>query len=142
MSTHPNVILKCTVKPEGTTRKLLRDLLAQNREEIPDTNLPFMLDSKGQTIINRNGYPVRISRDGLTIGSHSYHTLVMESDYDEGWQISGEEGDLIIFGLVTYGYGEEISWEDLAKRVGDIQSWALQPQRNLTVKISVTANYW
>lgn len=144
MSTHPNVILKCTVKAEGTTRKLLRKLLSQNREEIPDSNLPPMLNTKGEKVTNRFGGYILESRseDQLIIGNHAYYTIVMEEGYDESWQISGEEGDLIIFDLVTYGYGEDISWDDLNKRVEDIKSWAYQPSRNLEYTISVSANYW
>lgn len=108
----------------------MRDyLIAQNREERPDKSLPF---------------EIRISRDDdeITIGQFNYNILVMEDSYDSSWQISGEEGDLIIFDLVTYGYGEEISWSDLQKRVDDIKLWAMQPSRNLEVQISISANYW
>lgn len=79
MGAHPNVILKCTVKAEGTTRKLLGDLLAQNREEIPDSSLPLMINSKGEVIKNRDNKEMHISRDEdeLCIGQFSYDTLVM-----------------------------------------------------------------
>lgn len=145
MSTHPNVILKLTIKTEGTTRKLLRELLSQNREEITDNNLPLMLDRSGKPIAHaKTKENLHISRgdDQICIGNFSYDTLVMEEEYDESWQIGGKEGDLIIFDLVTYGYGEEISWKDLQKRVDDLELWAVQPCRNLTYYISVSANYW
>lgn len=142
MSQHPNVIVKCTVKPDGATRKLLRDLLARNREEIPDDNLPFMFDIHGEVIINRRKEKIRQIRDEdqLAIGSLIYHTLVMEDDYNESWQISGQEGDLIIFNLVTYGYGEEIDWDKLQIIVSEIDQWA--GKNSLVYRLSVTANYW
>lgn len=143
MGAHPNVILKCTVKADGTTRKLLRDLLAQNRHEIPDSSLPLFLDSKGEVVKNAiTGKDLRHSRDDdeLCIGDYCYDTLVMESEYDESWQISGEEGDLIIFDLVTYGYGQEITLRDLQQRIDSLETWAIQ--HSLSYKISISANYW
>lgn len=142
MGAHPNVILKCTIKADGTTRKLLRGLLAQNREEIPDSNLPLWFNSKGEVIKNRDNKEMHISRgeDELCIGQFSYNTLVMEEEYDESWQISGEEGDLIIFDLVTYGYGEEITLKDLQERIDALETWAIQ--HSLSYKISISANYW
>lgn len=142
MSQHPNVILKCKIKADGTTRKLLRNILKQNREEVSDSNLPLMLDKRGKVIINRREEKMRQSRDEeqLAIGSRVYHTLVMEDDYDESWQISGEEGDLIIFDLLTYGYGEEISWVQLQSIVQELDQWARDHSLDFT--LSVTANYW
>jgi hypothetical protein len=102
-----------------------------------------MLDKYGEKIMHSNTeLPIRIRRDEqeLCIGEFCYQTLVMETDYDEGVQISGEEGDLIIYDLVTYGYGEEISWEDLQSRVDSLEVWSIQ--HNLEYRISVSANYW
>ena len=142
MSSHPNVILKLTIKPDGTTRKLLCELLAKNREEIPDEKLPLWKNTKGEYIENRDGEKARIVRDDgeLCIGEFIYHALVMESDYDDSWQISGEEGDLVIFDLVTYGYGREISWQELEKRKNDLEAWV--EKNGLTFSISVSANHW
>jgi len=143
MGTHPNVILKCTIKANGTTRQLLRDLLEQNRIEIPDSDLPLFRDNWGKVVKNGiTGEDLRESRDDdeICIGDASYNTLVMEDDYDDGWQISGEEGDLIIFDLVTYGYGEEISWKDLQSKVDSLETWAIQ--HSLNYRISISANYW
>lgn len=64
----------------------------------------------------------------------------MEDEFDEDNQISGEEGDLIIFDLVTYGYGEEIGLDDLLRRAGDVGSWC--KANALDYRISVTANHW
>src|SRR5688572_1413832 len=103
MSSHPNVILKCTIKAEGTTRKLLRDLLVQNWEEVPDSKLPLLRNSKGILLKHsKTNEDLRQSRDDdeLAIGEYCYNTLVMEDTYDEDMQISGKEGDLIVYDLV------------------------------------------
>lgn len=76
MSTHPNVILKCTIKAQGTTRGLLRKLLQKNREDIPDEELPFLVDNTGKILTNLDGVPSRQSRpdDELSIGNEVYRT--------------------------------------------------------------------
>lgn len=117
MSTHPNVILLLTLTPRGLARKTMADILKETRTA-PD--------------------------DDLTISGEKYHHKVMESDYDEGWQIGAAEGDLIFFDLVTYGYGEQIEWERLEIQKNDLQTWAngICDRHNCSSKISVTANYW
>jgi len=64
----------------------------------------------------------------------------MESDYDDGNQIAGEEGDLVVFSLVTYGYGEEIAWSELRRMSEELSAWA--SEHGLDHAISVSANYW
>lgn len=142
MSTHPNVILKCSIKAEGTTRKLLRDLLTQNRVDTSDNQLPLMTDCKGKVMISRDGTEMRQLRTDseIAIGDFVYDTLIMESEYDEGMQISGQEGDLIIYDFVTYGYGEDVSWRELSLRVKQLTEWA--DSQSLEYEISVSANYW
>ena len=72
MSQHPNVILKCTLKAQGTTRELLRRLLRQNREEVPDGQLPLWVNSAtGESVRHGvTGEPLRKMRDDddLAIG--------------------------------------------------------------------------
>lgn len=143
MSQHPNVVLKLTIKAEGTTRRLLRDLLAKNRDEVPDKDLPFRLDAHGDVLKHaKTGANLRVCRedDELCIGGECYNTCVMEDTYDEDNQISGEEGDLIVFDQVTYGYGEDISWPDLCSRVDALVAWA--SQHHLEHAVSVSSNYW
>jgi len=117
MSTHPNVILMVVLIPDGLSRKTMRDILAE-----------FSTSDDGD----------------IKIGSEKYHSLVMEDDYDESNQISGKEGDLIFYDLVTYGYGEVISWDNLVNRKVELEKWARIVCEKYKCKfdIKVTANYW
>jgi len=117
MGTHPNVILLCTLTPQGLSRKTRKDILAET-----DTG----------------------EDDDIKIGNINYHHEIMESDYHESWQISAREGDIIVFSLVTYGYGESIDWENLLQKKEDLEAWAVGvcERHHCQYKISVTANYW
>ena len=115
MSTHPNVILLCTLTPDGLARSTMRAILASDDAD-----------------------------KDLKIGDHSYHHFVMEDDYNESWQIGGKEGDLLFFDLVTYGYGEQIEWNKLAAQKDELEAWAKDVclRQSCSYRISVTANYW
>jgi hypothetical protein len=73
-----------------------------------------------------------------------YNFKVMESDYEEGYQISADEGDLIFFDFVTYGYGEVVTWVDLETQKNELEQWArtASEKYNCSYEIKVTANYW
>lgn len=115
MSTHPNVILVLKLTPEGLARRTMREIAG----EIPDAA-------------------------DIKIGSHDYHRVVMESDYNDDWQLTAKEGDLLFFDLVTYGYGEVISWENLAAQAYELEQWAkeISVKHHCSYAIEVTANYW
>ena len=117
MSTHPNAILLLTLTPQNLSRKTMHDILDEAK--------------------------VAYDND-ITIAGKDYHNQIMEDEYEEGYQISAKEGDLIFFDLVTYGYGEQISWDDLAAQKADLEAWAkdICDRHHCTYKISVTANYW
>lgn len=121
MSTHPNVILLLVLTPDGLSRKTRRDILAENSADIADD-----LDCD------------------IKIGSFSYLHEVMEDDYCEGYQISADEGDIIIFDFVTYGYGEKIAWDELELQKEELEKWAVGicEQHNCSHEIFITANYW
>ncbi len=118
MSTHPNVILMARFQPHGLSRKTMDAILGQrySRDSAPD----------------------------VKIGQHDYHPLLLESDYDEGLQIAGGEGDLVFYDLVTYGYGEVIAWDDLASRQRVLHAWATEiaAKHACDFNIAVSANYW
>lgn len=82
--------------------------------------------------------------DDIKINGVEYHHKIMEGGYDKNWQISSREGDLIFFDLVTYGYGEQISWDDLQNQKDALEAWAkgICERHACAYKISVTANYW
>lgn len=120
MSTHPNVILMAVLTPDDLSRKTMRSILDEHC-----ANDTFDLDK-------------------ITIDSKEYHTVIMESDYDDGWQIAANEGDLVFFDLVTYGYGDVIKWNDLETKRQSLEKWAIDvcEKYHCSYSIQVTANYW
>lgn len=121
MSTHPNVILMLCLTPDNVTRKTHRDICTE-------MGVDNSRDSGGD----------------IKIGSEDYSHIVMESDYDEGFQISAKEGDIVVFNLVTYGYGECILWDKLATQKKELEDWAIGicERYNCKAEILVSANYW
>ena len=120
MGTHPNAILMAVLKVNGTTRKTVRALQEAYGKPSPHD-------------------------DDLVIGGTDYHVKAMEYDYDEGWQISAAEGDIVVFDLVTYGYGEYIPWDKLAAQQKALEQWCqeVSTAHNLeSFDIRVSANYW
>lgn len=103
--------------PDGLARKTMRDILAAHNVE---------------------------DDDDIKIGGKDYHHQIMESTYDDSYQISAKEGDLVFFDLVTYGYGEAIAWDKLEeqKRVLDAWAYAICERHHCSYEIRVSANYW
>jgi len=119
MRTHPNTILMAVLKPNSTTRATLRAM----------TEHQSCCDKKYES---------------FKIGGNDYTSTVMESDYDEGYQISADEGDIVIHSFLTYGYGEAIDWENLVEKKTALEQWAIKMCKlyQCSYKIQVTANYW
>jgi len=121
ISIHPNVILMAILTPDGLSRKTYRAILGEHvsKDAI-----------EGET--------------DVTIAGEKFHTHVFEDGYDEGWQIAGNEGDIAVLDLVTYGYGEKIAWDELVKRKAELEEWARQVCEKYTCsfRIYVSANYW
>jgi hypothetical protein len=117
MSTHPNAMLLLVLKPDDGSRKTHRAICAE---------LGIELD------------------DSINIGEESYHQAVMESEYDDGFQISADEGDIIVFDMVTYGYGERIEWDKLVTQKAALEEWAkgICERHKCTPSFYVSANYW
>ena len=80
----------------------------------------------------------------LNIRGVEYTALVMESDYDEGFQISANEGDLVFFDMVTYGFGKCITWVALDEQRYELEKWAraVCREHKATYVINIAANYW
>jgi len=118
MSTHPNVILMVVITPEGLSRKTMKKILADNGIDDPEGE--------------------------ITIGTEQYRFIVMEETYDKSNQIEAKEGDLIFFDLVTYGYGESITWSNLQERKEALERWAFETsgKHHCSFEIRVSANYW
>lgn len=117
MSTHPNVILLLVLKPDDLARKTYRGILED--AGIDDDNQ-------------------------LKIGADEYFIRVMEGGYDEDFQISADEGDIIVFDMITYGYGERKAWSDLIAQKAALDEWAAAvcQKHNCTASVFITANYW
>jgi hypothetical protein len=121
MSTHPNAILLLRLKPDDLARKTLRAIL--------------------------DGIGVKQDDDGggyAKIGERDYSIRLMESSYDEDNQISADEGDIIVYDLVTYGYGECIEWSKLSAQRASLAEWAtgICERHKCTASFYITANYW
>ena len=103
--------------PDGLARKTMREILAEH-------------DADGD--------------DDIVIGVTSYHQKIMESDYDESYQISAAEGDLVFFTFITYGYGDTIAWSKLEARKKELEEWAIGmcERHHCFYEICVSANYW
>ena len=119
MSTHPNAILKLTLTPDDLPMKTYRAILADCGVE--DEEL-----------------------DRIKIEGEEYSSYVSEGGYDEGWQLEAKDGAILVFDMVTYGYGEEIMWDDLTKQKDALEEWAkgICERHACSYAISVTANYW
>lgn len=117
MGTHPNAILAVALKPDAGSRKTHRAIMEE-------AGLDMDADIK--------------------IGGFDYHVEVMETDYDEGYQLAADEGDIVLFDMVTYGYGETIAWDEMVKRQAALKEWAdgICERHKCTAKFFVTANYW
>jgi hypothetical protein len=117
MSTHPNVILLLSLKPDDLARKTYRAIL----------------DEAG----------VADDHD-IKIDGEDYHHEVMENDYLDDYQITADKGDIILFDMVTYGYGERISWEKLEAQKAKLEAWAagICERHKCKSAIYITANYW
>lgn len=121
MSTHPNAILLLTLTPDDLPMKTLRAILEDEGIKIADEA------------------PVVIG----TLDDH-YKYLVLESDYDESWQLSGTKGDILFHSFLTYGYGETIPWSAVQRRYDELDQWAQRvcEKHHCNYNISITANYW
>jgi len=115
MSSHPNVILMAVLKPDGLSRKTMRGIIEES-----DVN----------------------SGGNILIASVRYFTLVMESDYNECYQVAADEGDLVFFDMITYGCGEWVSWDKLEAHKIALEEWAADicERYHCSCEIRVTAN--
>jgi hypothetical protein len=118
MSTHPNAMLILALTPHGLARKTMAAILAD--AGIDDVD------------------------DDIKIGGVEYHHAVCEDAYDEETQITAKEGDLVFWDLVTYGYGDRISWGALASQQANLEAWAQSvcQKHACDYEIFVGANYW
>lgn len=119
MSIHPNAMLLLALTPDDLARKTYRAILEE--------------------------FGVDADEGSFVIGGEAYHHHgVMESDYDESEQISLPEGTIYLLDLVTYGYGEKISWDKLSEQKAALEEWArgVCERHRCKYEIFIGANYW
>lgn len=120
MSTHPNAMLLCVLTPDDLARKTYRAILAEH------------------------GIHNGIDDDDIRIGGETYHTIVMEENYNESNQIAAPEGSIVLWDLFTYGYGESKAWGELEKQKDELEAF-IKPvceKYHCSYEIKVSANYW
>ena len=63
---------------------------------------------------------------------------------DGGAFASGCAADIILWDLVTYGYGERISWADIESQKDALEEWAkaICKKHKCSYEIFISANYW
>lgn len=118
MSSHPNAILQLTLTPDDLPSKTFREIKADSEYDEGD--------------------------DQFKIGGEDYHCALMDDTYDDNWQVSAKEGDIVLLDMVTYGYGESIPWDKLAAQKDVLEAWAKEKceKHKCSYQISVTANHW
>ena len=117
---HPNALLILVLTPDDLARKTYRAILEDAGQK----------DDEGAQI---------------PIGKDQYWPKVMESDYDErGLQVSAKEGDILLVDMVTYGYGEYVTWAELEAQKQALETWAIETcaKHKCSYEIRVGANYW
>jgi hypothetical protein len=90
-------------------------------------------------------YPGKYTdEDRIKIGERDYSLTVMESDYDEGYQISADEGQIVLHEYLTYGYGETVAVDDMLARIAAVKAWAEEAKgpHGFTYEIRIGVNYW
>jgi hypothetical protein len=120
VSTHPNAILQLTIRPNGLTRQTWR----------------AMIDDAG----------ARVDEDPqVEIGGVKYSILAMETNWHDDYQVGAEEGDIVLFDMMTYGFGERIAFTEVKARADALDAWAraaCEKYNCASFEIHVTANYW
>lgn len=116
MGSHPNAMLILSLTPEDLSRKTYKMILEG--------------EAKSET--------------HLKIGGINFRHKIMEDSYDDENQLSSEVGNIVLFDLVTYGYGELIEWSKLETIKNDLEKWAktVCEKYHCTYKIFISANYW
>ena len=121
MSAHPNAMLICVLTPDDLARKTYRAILDEAG-----------VDGESD---------LKIGADHFGGG---FHHRVMESDWDEGMQITAPEGSIVFFTFLTYGYCERMPWAEVVAHADALQKWAagICERHHCKAEISIGANYW
>lgn len=134
MGNHPNSILMAIIKgPDETSvnwdeKDDNYDVEYHNFNNFCST---FNINpEEGEILIDGNIYYVMPSSEGDSSGYHIY---------------GDNDGDILIWDYISYGYGDYIDWDRLHLQKVALQNWCDEIKFKLPgfeYKIVVTANYW
>lgn len=118
MSSHPNTMLFCILTPDDLARKTYRSILSSEGIDEDDS--------------------------GVKIAGRTFSIQVMEEDYDDGYQIAAQEGQIVLHTYLTFDYGDRVEWDELVMIKDALQAWAesASAQHKCSYAISIGANYW
>lgn len=140
MGTHPNAMIMAVLTVDQGSRKTERMIFEYCQKngvktDADDKEIRIPTGERGHVSEQwPEGYPITCN----------WSVKVMESDYDEGYQISADEGQIVFHTFLTYGYGEKISWERLEAIKNQIED-LLEPMSKplqFSYEIFIGANYW
>ena len=139
MSTHPNAMLILRLEPDDVPCKTLREMLDERRKG-------FDRDGDGLIRVNEHdsNYPQLPCDTEFAIGDIVYRSKLMDG-YDESDQIDGEEGQIVLYDLMTYGFGESIAFDEVKRRAEALEAWAAEncPKHKISKwSVEISANYW
>lgn len=82
--------------------------------------------------------------ENVKIVGTEYSITVMEDTYDEGYQLSAKEGDIVLMDFLTYGYGEHMNWEKVEVQKDELVQWCDEfcKKNECSYEIRIGANYW
>jgi hypothetical protein len=120
MSMHPNTLLLAVLKP-----------LDDNVDSFEIMKKYF---SSGED--ENYGY--------VTIKQKDYTCKQLIDGYDEDYQIEVDEGDIVLFTMVTYGYADKTPWNAVKKQELYLSDWlfSVRKEINCSYEIYLTANMW
>lgn len=79
----------------------------------------------------------------VVISGRSYTATVFdEEEYDDGYQIEGKEGQIVLHEYLTYGYGETVEFSEVVRLVNNLRAWADDRSMIFDHSVRIGANYW
>ena len=141
MGAHPNAMIMAVLTLDQGMRKTERLIF----EHCEDRKIECSLEGGTIKILNgKRGNPNPPEwPEGYPL-TDDWSVQVMESDYEEGYQISAKEGQIVIHGYLTYEYGETVKWVELEAQKKQLMDLLDPMTKDLefTYEIVIGANYW
>ena len=127
MSRHPNAVLLLTLTPNEISNMSYDEAIIHSKNVYNDILEFTNTGEEDQVKINDKGYTI----------------LVMDDDYHEPYHISATLGDTVVFGYLSYGYGDVMKWCNVENMKNELETWgkSICEKFNCTYEINITANY-